>query len=161
MMPGFGDLAELNSNPMGWILGNPLLTVSGSLLTNTKWSGAPLTYDWEEPGVKFMKKAAYVWEQMMPIPSFAPGGVDWNQMMRTIRDDPNALTWEQMMSSSAGFKQVPIDVGRQAKRKRVVESIHRQEMGSEFKREMQRAKTPEKKRRVAERFQRLREGLVD
>ena len=161
MIPGFGDLAELNAHPMGELLGHPFLTIGGALLSKTKFSGAPLYHDWEEPQTKFAKSMAYVWEQL--VPSLMYGGVDWNKMERMIKDpdNPNTYTWEQMMATASGFPIKPLDIASSARRRAVVDQIHRQEMGSQMKRELRTAKTPSGRRKIAEKYMRLRRELVE
>lgn len=157
MIPGFGDLSELAAHPAGELLGNPLYTMAGTLLTKTKWSGAPLYYDWEQPGTKASKVFSYVWEQLMP--PIAPGGVDWNKMWETLSEQEGAPTLEQQMASNLGFKIVPIDEAKARRSRRVLDDIHRAEVGSQLRRELRKAKTPRQRSEVIEKYSRLRREI--
>lgn len=159
IIPGFGDMAEMSSNPSGWLLGHPAFSIAGTIMTKTQFSGAPLYYDWESPKMKALKTFGFVWDQLMP--SWMLGGTDWDAIYDSISNDPEAMTWEQVAAGMAGFKIKPIDPMKQARRHRAVEMIHRSQIGGQMRRELRRARSPEQRREIVERFQRDRRRLRD
>ena len=158
MMPGFGDLADINAHPMGWLIGHPLITIGGSLHTNTKFSGAPITFDWEAPKVQWAKKMAYVWEQLMP--SMMYGGVDYNRIVDTIKDHPDAWTTNQMMASVSGFPIKPIDETKAARSKQILDQIHKQQMGSQMKKELKGARSPSERNDIIQKYMEYQRGMA-
>jgi len=108
MVPGFGDLSDIDSEGvfgLRSIIGNPMITVSGELMNNKTFSGAPIYNDWDSGGMKFAKGTGHVWKQMMP----AFMGETWSRLYKTAADKPGAQTWGQHAAGLGGFKVVPID----------------------------------------------------
>jgi len=157
-IPGFGDISDIKARPFSWFLSNPVVTISSALLSNKRFSGAPLTYEWEEPGTKFAKQAAYVWEQLMP--AIAPGGTDWNMMSDMFTDVPEALSGPQALSSLLGFKISPVDLDVASRRTESLKRIHLAEMGSAMKQELRRARTDEERQKIIEKYAELRPHLL-
>lgn len=150
MVPGFGDVAEINRSPFKWFMSNPLVTTASALYSNKAYSGAPIWYDWEEPGVRLMKQAGYIWEQIMP--ATVPGGVDWDMMYKAFTDQPEALSRGQAVSSLFGAKISPIDEVAMEKRYNIVTNMHLSEIRSQMKRELRKAKTEKQAQRIIQKY---------
>ncbi len=154
MIPGFGDWSDVVKDPSGTLLGSPLIQIAGSLAHNTSYSGAPIWYDWEPADLRLQKMFSYVWRQAMP--GHMSGGVDWERIHRTFRDEPDAMTWPQIAAGEMGFRVVPVDPQKAASRAKVVHMIHLQEMGAEMKRELRRAVSSEERRRIIDKYRKIR-----
>ena len=156
IIPGFGDVAEMYGNPSGWMLGHPLLGLGSALLSKTKFSGAPLYFDWESPTTKFAKTMQYAWQQTAPWPSLLPGGLDFKALYEAMTERPDGPTWEQAMAQVAGFKIKPIDPARERQRFYAVRDIHLSQIGSEMRKELRSARSPEESREIIEKYNRYR-----
>jgi len=156
MIPGLGDIGEMYMNPSGWMLGHPLMGIGSALLTKTKFGGAPLYYEWEEPGVKFMKSMVYAWQQWAPNLPVMPGAIDWYHMWDMINERPEALTWDQVLASQVGLKVVAINPVVQARKKRALEDIHRSQIANQMRREMRDATSNRERKAIIDRYMKLR-----
>ncbi len=157
LIPGFGDVSEIGNDPTGWLLGNPLYSLGGAIRSKTKYGGAPLYYDWEEPQVKAAKTFSYLWEQM--IPSWMPGGIDWNSAWDSVQGKEEALTFWQQVGAGSGFKLKPIDPVKAIKSRRVLDQIHRTEMGSQMKKDLKEATSNDDVLEILDRYSRLKRDL--
>ena len=160
VIPGLGDLSEFYQRSVPeTLIQNPFVTLASTLLSKKKFSGAPLYYDWEEPGTKFAKAFAYAWEQMMPAP--VPGGTDWNALYRSLTDvTGEAPSVEQTLAGLAGFKLSPIDVNAYARRADAIKRIHEAEMATQMKKDLKQARTNDEVNSILERYRRLREREI-
>jgi len=156
MLPGFGDVNQLLNGPMAFFLSNPALTIAGSLLTKTKYSGAPMYYDWEAPGTKFAKSAAYVWEQLMP--AVMPGGTDWNMLWDTFTDVPESLSGPQALASMLGMKMSPVNLEAAQRKAQAIEQIHLSEMGIQMNHELRRARNDSEREDILYKYAQLKES---
>jgi len=161
IMPGLGDMAELYklldmTSGGGLQVPNPVVSMVASLASKEKSSGAPLYFDWEPRSTQWAKIASYAWDQFMP--GMAPFGTDWDALSRSINEDKNAPTISKSLMSSLGMKLTPIEPRELAKKKRIIDNIHKREWMSQFKREMRRAKNAEDKHKIIEEFRQTRPG---
>jgi hypothetical protein len=156
MIPGFGDWADITTDPVGNFMGTPLIQIAGSLALNKTYSGAPIWLEEDFPSTKLMKAFGFIWRQVVPNSIIMPGSLNWNKMWDSMQGRPGSLTWEQILANEAGFKIVPIDPALAAKRKQVVDQIHRQEIGAEMKRELRRARNASEAKEIVQRYNRLR-----
>jgi hypothetical protein len=163
MMPGLGDMNELFSRDVAqtaWQ--NPLFTTAATLWNKTKFSGAPLYYDWEEPTTKLAKVLSYAWEQFMP--AVTPGGTDWNAIYNALYDvdeERPGPTIEQAIAGFFGFKLTPIDSEAAQKRSDALKQIHESERVREMQKELRKAKTDEQVDAILERYGRLQEKIMN
>lgn len=164
MIPGFGDITQIEEDPWGAVFASPLLNIAGTLTTKTKFSGAPLYYDWEEPTVKASKVFSYVWQQLMP--SWSPGGQDaiWSKMYQYMTDHPDAPTWYQMLGQEMGFKIQVADEAKLVRRRAVLEDIKMSQIESEYIRKLNEGvrsgKSDADLQEIAARFALLRQELM-
>lgn len=164
MIPGFGDITQIEEDPWGAVFASPLLNIAGTLTTKTKFSGAPLYYDWEEFSVQASKTFSYVWQQLMP--SWLPGGQDaiWSKMNQYINDHPDAPTWYQMLGQEMGFKIQTADEAKLLRRRAVLEDIKMSQIESEYVRRLDEGfksgKSDEDLQEIAARFALLRQELM-
>lgn len=164
LMPGIGDVYELY-NLINWTSGgglqipNPIYSFMGSLATGTKSSGAPLFLGNELPSVKYAKAASYALEQFMPAvtPKY---GVDWQMLSRAIHEEQGAPTVGEAMLSAIGLKVQPIDPRELARKKHALDELFKRDAEVQFKKEMNKAKTGEKKREIIERYRKTRLGML-
>jgi len=159
LLPGFGDLNQFQSESFTFFLSNPVLTISSAWLTNRKFSGAPICYDWESPATRFAKKASYTWEQLMP--AIVPGGTDWNMLWRTFTDVPDSLTGPQAVSSALGFKLTPLDLQVAQRKAQVMTQIHLSEMGSAMNQELRKARNDEEREDIIAKYAELRQEFLE
>jgi hypothetical protein len=157
MIPGFGDIADIMSHPVGELIGHPLVTIGGEIRANKKFSGVPIYYDWEEGHVKTAKVLHHMWEAVMP--SWVPGAMDWRNIYRWYQEDPNSPTIDQIIASEVGLKITPIDEGKARRSRQILDQIHKRELSSQLKRELRSTKNPNKKRKIIERYSRLRREI--
>lgn len=157
-IPGFGDVTDIKARPMTFFLSNPVYTMTGTLLSKTKYSGAPLYYSWEPPETKFAKATSYIWEQLMP--AVMPGGTDWNMMWDMFNDVPEGLSGPQALSSLLGFKITPVNLEIAQRKAKAIERIHLSEMAIEMKRELRRATSDEDREAIVAKYADLRPEVL-
>ena len=117
LIPGFGDAFQMSGHPYSQLMQQPLIGIAAALYSNKKFSGAPISYDWEDPVVKAAKSFSYVWEQLVPAPMI--GGTDFKKMYQAFVQTPmseygplmNDLSRTQAISSFLGAKILPLDEG--------------------------------------------------
>lgn len=164
MIPGFGDLHQINEDPWGGLLGSPLLSIGGALRSKTKFGGAPLYYDWEDNGTKWAKGSAYVWQQIAP--PWMPGGTDnlWSKIYQNVTDHPEAPSWYQIMGQEMGFKIQAVDEARAARRKYAVQDMQLSQLETDFLKQMDAGvkdkKSSEQLEDIAIKFALLRRELI-
>lgn len=159
IVPGIGDIAEIYQRSLPELaLQNPIVTIGATLLSKVKYGGAPLYFDWEDPGTKWAKAAAYIWEQLSP--AIVPGGTDWNNLWDAIVEKEGAPTPEEALAGWFGFKLTPVDEAANARRQEAVRRIHESEIQTQMQRELRSAKTGEQAQKIMKKYQRAREGLL-
>ena len=156
MIPGFGDWVDITTDPVGNFMGTPLIQIAGSLALNKTYSGAPIWLEEDLPSTKLMKGFSFLWRQVVPNSIVMPGSLNWNKMWDSMQDRPGSLTAEQILANEAGFKIVPIDPAIAAKQKKIIEQIHRQEVGAEMKRELRKARSASEAKKVIQKYNNLR-----
>lgn len=160
MIPGFGDITEMMAHPSDMMFGHPLMSVAAALRNNRSFSGVPITYDWEEPGVQFMKMSKYLWQALAPVPSFPaiPGSFDWDLMWKHYENHPEAPTWKQIAAAQVGFKIKGVDEVTRKRAHGAVTKIKTAELSTEMRRALRRAH-PEDRKKIVERYQKLKQRL--
>ena len=159
MIPGIGDVNELYQRSLPELIGgNPIVSTLATLQSKRKYGGAPLYFDWEEPGTKFAKSMAYIWESLSP--AIVPGGTDWNHLWEAISEKQGAPTPEEALAGWFGFKLTPVDPMANARRTEAITKIHQSEMASQMQRELRDAKTSEQADSIMRRYQRIRESIA-
>ena len=151
LMPGFAQLTDFYArSPVEWIVQNPFVTLTTTLASQKKFSGAPLYYEWEDTSTKFAKSMSYIWESLAP--SMLPGAIDYNKLHDSFTEREDALSPEAAVASVMGLKMTAVDEKKAARRKEVVQKIHLAEMQSQMKKEIKNAGSSEEARRVVDRF---------
>lgn len=149
LLPGFGDLNEIGQSPISWALGNPVMSITGTLLNRTRFTGAPLYYDWEDNTTKFAKGASYIWDQLMPAGASI---MSWKKVLDTLYEQEDALTWEQHLAGNVGLKVLPLDMAKAARQRAAVDAIHRAQAGAELKKHLRDARTDSERQRIVEEY---------
>jgi hypothetical protein len=165
LIPGFGDIFEMASQPLYGLLSHPLATIAAGWLNNTKYSGAPICLDAEPWETRLAKKLLYVWENLVPGP--VPGGTDWNMVWKTIAErgvpaisekfhEPHtkkSLTAAQATSSMFGLKIVPVDLNEWRRIKKAVIEKNKNQLKSSTRKELKQVTSPKEKSRIREKYQ--------
>lgn len=152
IMPGLGDMSQMISDPASYTLGAPLISLGGAILSKTRFSGAPLYYDWETPTNKVLKTLGYVYQNLAPGMAAFPGSVNWGHLMDTINDDPNAMTWSQMVAGEMGMKITPLNLEKLARQRNAIDAIHRSEMARDLQKAMREARSGEDRQEALKQY---------
>ena len=165
MVPGFGDIIEIQNNPVEWFFGNPVAALAGELRSGEKYGGAPIWLDTDSPNTKFMKASQHVWASL--VPSWVPGGTDkyystlYDKFTRERGNAPEQPTIPQMMMSTVGIKVTPFDEQTARRRKRAIKNIRLSEIGSERKSAMRRAPTYKARDKARQTAREKRRQVID
>jgi len=166
IMPGIGDVNEMwntltpsTGGGGGLQVPNPVISILGALASKTKYSGAPLYYDWEDPSTKMAKTFSYLWEQLTP--AVAPGGTDWNTMYHTMIGQPGALSPEAAFASSFGIKVLPVDEKENIRRKDAMRKLYASEAQLQMIRELRLATDPDEKDDIKLKYRELRREIPE
>jgi hypothetical protein len=150
MVPGVGDLAELYNRSAGKdpisaavAIGvqNPITALVGSILSNRRYSGVPIYYEWEKPIAKLAKTWGLVWQTVSP--TLAPGNIDWNAIQDSIEGTEGAMSTGEIVAGNLGLKLTSVDPYMMRKRANSMKKMHLQEIGAQRRRELNRATSPE------------------
>lgn len=110
-LPGVQDFAEMDSawdNPLR-VVQNPAATLFASLVSNKKFSGAPIYNEWDDPGTKWAKRLGYTAQQIMP-PLTPVVGTQASKMWEAYKnEDPDAPTMAQALGTQIGARIQPVD----------------------------------------------------
>ncbi len=148
IIPGFGDLAEVYSNPLSSAVGNPLITLASGLYANQKFSGSKIYYDWDSPKTITYKVLAHLWEQIAP--AMMLGGIDLNNLTEAYKSEvgefgrsATAPTPTQALLSTVGAKVTPIKEEEAARRWVAKIKMQRSELRQDFLRAARKAHSQE------------------
>jgi hypothetical protein len=178
IVPGFGDFSEMKEHPAFGLIAHPLISIANAWMSNEKFSGAPLSYDWEPASTRLGKKLAYVWETLIPAPF--PGGTDWEMLRNTfwervapnlpvgtfegtpmevpeaLRTEPlekRSLTPSQAFLSFFGLKITPGKIEDWGRAKESLVRIQLGEIRTQFEKEYMRAQGDRERDAVTKKYQ--------
>lgn len=162
-IPGLQDLSELNAgteNPMRFMQ-NPMFTAGASLLTNKKFSGAPIYNDWDDNKTKYAKRLMYIAQQHLPPMTPYIG----NQAIKIADafkgEDPNALTEGQALGTQIGYRVTPVDLNTQYKKYAAKYQAWSNEAKHQMREELNKTQDPEDQQAIIDRYQEIFQRLME
>jgi hypothetical protein len=156
LIPGLGDMNEVmqrgaGDNIQSLLLQSPITSIASTLATKKKSSGAPLYYDWEEPGTKAMKTLTFLWQVLTP--SLAPGNFDWNLMQDALAHKPEALSPWEAVAAQLGVRMIPVDEAGAYRRHRSLQKLHEGEANALMRRELRKSGSDDETRKIIDSWQ--------
>jgi hypothetical protein len=167
LVPGFGDAYQMAGHPYSQIVQQPLIGIAAGLYSNTKFSGAPICYDWEDPITKASKRFAYVWEQLVPAPFI--GGTDFKKMYQAFVQTPMSeydplvtdLSRMQATSGFLGAKILPQDEGNVQRAWAGRRNAELSEISSALRRQLRTVRDPRQIEEIVKRHMRYRQEVIN
>lgn len=160
MVPGVGDMQQmLGYGLWGTVLQHPAITLPADYIRNKKFSGEPIVYDWQTPGVRAQRYASHAWESVFPS-WFGPWGTDYKRYVKALSDQPGAMTMGQAIASQFGGRVQPIDPEQQMRLKSSMRRIHMMEITNEMNKELRLTTDPEKQQEIYDRYSKIRQRFI-
>jgi len=148
----WGDIAELRERGVLGFIQNPYLTTFAQLKYNRKYDvGGSEVPIWNElldpPEVKLAKALSQVWTNLMPLPSYMPGGWDWRMFARAVEESAPEVykpTSTQLALRQVGLRILPVERATLRKYPKTIFRRWRKELHTELRK----ARTPEERARA-------------
>lgn len=154
IVPGLGDIREITSRGLfDLALQQPVASIIADFYHNKKFTGEPITYDWQPIEVQASRMLSHVWDTFLPrlvSPSFL------QQSLETLHEVPGSMTTGQYIASLFGAKVKPLEEGQARRQSAAVQQIHQMEMAREMQKELRRATSEEDRAEIIQKYARLR-----
>ena len=165
------------TDPKQWI-SNPLFTVIRDIQANQKGlTSAPIYNEFDTQGVKLGKSLNYIYQQLLPIPTWTPplgmapglsttdtwipgaaGGINWRNYLDYMNDKQTAMTPAQVVSTGVGLKVTPIDEALTASKKQKGYDRVLRDLETQMKKEI--ADAPADAEHIIKKYEYIRSSLI-
>lgn len=152
ILPGIGDVAEIQSRGMGMnqVIQNPFLSLYADMRNHTTESGAPIYMDWDRPEVKAYRLLTHASQQLLPS-LFAQ---DIPTMYKAFDEQKGALTPGGAVASQFGFRAKPVDPSEVRRQFAAKQSRQAMEVKMRMSSEMRRSNNEQEKQQIRESYAR-------
>lgn len=165
------------TDPKQWI-SNPMFTVLRDIQSNQKGlTSAPIYNEFDTQGIKLGKSLNYIYQQLLPLPTWTPplgvlpgvsttdtwlpgaaGGINWRNYLDYMNEKQTSMTPAQVASTGVGLKVTPIDEGLTAAKKQKGYDRVLRDLETQMKKEIENA--PADAEHIISKYAYIRKNLL-